>query len=120
MTGTVSPLVELPAAEPPINVYESGSDLSVALPIPGAHAQHVEIVVSPHRLRVDAACKYPQTRQHYLRRDWQVGRWAIDLPLPRRIDPARTRATLNLGVLVVMAPISDEGDGEHRPEVAGS
>jgi HSP20 family molecular chaperone IbpA len=104
-------------AEPPVNIYDSGGELSVALPIPGAHAQHVRVVVNAERLRVDAACKYPQSRQSYLRRDWQVGEWAIDLPLPRRVDPGRSRATLNFGVLVVMAPISNTGEGEHRPAV---
>jgi HSP20 family molecular chaperone IbpA len=105
---------------PPINVYESGGQLCVALPIPGAHARHVEVVVSTDRIRVHAACKYPQTSQAYLRRDWQVGEWAADMPLPHRIDPARSRATLNLGVLVVMAPVAAadmSGDQEHRPEV---
>jgi HSP20 family molecular chaperone IbpA len=56
---------------------------------------------------VEAASKYPQASQHYLRRDWHVGLWQLDLPLPRPIDPGRAHATLNLGVLVVMAPIAD-------------
>jgi HSP20 family molecular chaperone IbpA len=117
MTDTQSRPAETPAAAPPANVYESGGELSVALPIPGAHAQNVLVIVTPDHLRVDAPCKYPQSRQNYLRRDWQVGEWAIDLPLPHRVDPARSHATLNLGVLVVMAPLSDEGAGEHRPLV---
>jgi HSP20 family molecular chaperone IbpA len=115
---TVSDLA--PAAEPPVNVYESGGELRVALPIPGAHGRHVVVVVNPDRLRVDAPCKYPQSRQNYLRHDWQVGEWALDLPLPSRVDPSRSRATLNYGVLVVMAPLSEAGEGEHRPEVETS
>ena len=122
MTETPLPTTERPApsAQPPANVYESSGELSVALPIPGARANHVHVVVTAERLRVDAECKYPQSRQHYLRRDWQVGEWAIDLALPRRVDPARSHATLNHGVLVVMAPLSDDGDGEHRPKVQTS
>ena len=37
----------------------------------------------------------------------------LDLERPRAVNPAR--APLNLGVLVVMAPISRQGSGESRP-----
>ena len=114
-TGTTRP------AAPPANIYESGGELSVAIPIPGAHPNHVEVIVTPDRLRVEAASKYPQASQHYHRRDWQVGAWELDLALPKPVDPKRSRATLNLGVLVVMAPLSDGGaGGEHRPPVRQS
>jgi HSP20 family molecular chaperone IbpA len=89
----------------------------VAVPIPGAHREHTEVVVTPERLRVTAENKYPQDEQHYHRRDWQVGTWHLDLELPRRVDPARAKATLHYGVLVVMAPISDQGAGESKPSV---
>jgi HSP20 family molecular chaperone IbpA len=113
--------METRSATPPANIYEAGGELSVAVPIPGAHPNHVEVLVRPQSLRVEATCKYPQERQHYLRRDWQVGAWTLDLALPKPVDPAGSRATLNLGVLVVMAPLSGKGDGaEHRPSVEGS
>ena len=106
------------SATPPANVYESSGELSVAVPLPGAHANHVQVIVRPDNLRVEAACKYPQSRQNYLRRDWLVGSWNLDLQLPRPIDPQRARATLNLGVLVVMAPIAEGGgDAERRVPV---
>lgn len=112
--------METQAATPPANIYEAGGELSVAVPIPGAHANHVEVVVQARRLRVEAAAKYPQGSQNYLRRDWRVGAWSLDLDLPKAVDPRRSRATLNLGVLVVMAPLGGGGDGgEHRPAVEG-
>jgi HSP20 family molecular chaperone IbpA len=105
-------------AVPPVNVYEGNGQLSVAIPIPGAHPQHVEVVVTPESVRLRAPCKYPQENQHYHRRDWQVGAWEAEVSLPQRIDPARSRATLNLGVLVVMAPVAPGGNGgEYRPAV---
>lgn len=112
--------VDLNQATPPANIYESGGEISVAVPIPGAHPDHVEVVVHTDRVRIAATSKYAQSSQNYLRRDWHVGSWNLDLPLPKRIDAARSRATLNLGVLVVMAPVAREGDGghgEHRPRV---
>jgi HSP20 family molecular chaperone IbpA len=111
--------VETKQATPPVNIYESNGELSVALPIPGTHPNHVEVVVEAERLRVEATSKYPQERQRYLKRAWHVGTWSLDLDLPRAVDPARSRATLHLGVLVIMAPIATQGSAgrAHRPRV---
>ena len=97
------------AATPPVNIYEGGGQLSAAVPLPGAHPDHVSVRLMPDRLEVVADCKYPQESQRYLRRDWVVGSWCLDLALPRSVDPSAGRATLNLGVLVVMAPLSEAG-----------
>lgn len=105
-------------AEAPVNVYEGGGQLSVAVPVPGAHADHTRVVVEPRRVTVDAQCKYPQEQQQYLRRDWQVGAWHADVELPAGVDPGSAHATLNLGVLVVMAPVSDSGSGRSTPRVS--
>jgi HSP20 family molecular chaperone IbpA len=102
---------------PPANVYEGNGELTISTPISGAHGPHTEVVVAPDRVRVTATNKYPQESQHYHRREWQVGSWELDVELPKRVDPALARATLNLGMLVVMAPISESGGGEARPPV---
>lgn len=105
------------AATPPVNIYEWAGQLSLATPIPGAHAAQVEIVVTPERIELDAECKYPQDAQNYLRRDWQVGSWTLRLDLPHRVDPEGARAVLRHGVLVVMAPLSEQGTGRSQPSV---
>jgi HSP20 family molecular chaperone IbpA len=102
---------------PPANVYEGSGQLSVALPIPGAHRENIDVAVFPTAVVVHAECKYPQEAQHYHRHDWWVGAIEARVELPRRVDPARSRATLNLGVLVVIAPLSEHGAGEHHPAV---
>ncbi|MGH7903286.1 MAG: Hsp20/alpha crystallin family protein [Candidatus Dormibacteraceae bacterium] len=107
----------LEPSTPPVNIYEGSGQLSVVVPIPGAHRDHTELVVGPDRLRVRAICKYAQDGQKFHRRDWQVGAWEADVALPRRIAPAGAHARLNLGVLVVMAPMSESGSGEARPRV---
>lgn len=99
------------AATPPANVYEGNGQLSLAAPIPGAHPDHVRVVVSPSRIRVAARCKYPQESQHFHRREWQVGAWELDVDLPALVDPGAARATLSLGVLTVMAPLSESDTG---------
>lgn len=104
-------------ATPPANVYEGNGQLSVALPIPGAHREHVTVTVNPRDLVIDAVCKYPQVSQHYHRHEWKVGGWHAEVPLPAEVDPARARATLNLGVLVVMAPLGRASEPSHTPPV---
>ena len=105
------------AATPPANVYEGNGQLSVAAPIPGAHPEHVEVIVTPTRVQVAASCKYAQENQHYHQHEWLVGAWDLSVDLPQRVDPAAARATLNLGVLVVTAPMSETGSGEARPSI---
>lgn len=105
-------------AVPPVNIYESSGQVSVAMPIPGAHPDHIRVVVRPSALRVTAECKYPQDGQNYRRREWQVGAWQIEVPLPG-VDPVGARAHLTLGVLVVTAPLIEGATGEHRPAVLG-
>jgi HSP20 family molecular chaperone IbpA len=108
---------DLSSDRPPANIYEANGQLSVVIPVPGAHQEHTGITMTSDHLRVDANCKYSQDSQNYLRHDWKVGRWQLDLDLPKRVDASRARATLNLGVLVVMAPVSDAAAGEHRVAV---
>jgi HSP20 family molecular chaperone IbpA len=110
-------MLELQPTSPPANVYEGNGQLSVATPIPGAHREHTHVLVRPRRVEVRAQCKYEQESQHYHRHDWKVGAWELDVELPKAVDPARARATLNLGVLVVMAPIAEGAGGESSPPV---
>ncbi len=93
-------------ATPPVNVYEGNGQLSLAAPIPGAHAEQTEVVVEPRRISITARCRYAQDSQRYHRHEWQVGSWETAVELPQPVDPSAARATLNLGVLVVMAPLA--------------
>ena len=107
-------------ATPPVNLYEGNGQLSVVTPVPGAQPQHTEVIVTPTTVEIAARCKYPQARQHYHQHEWQVGSWALSVELPRPVDPTAARATLNLGVLVVMAPVVDEATttaNGHSPRV---
>lgn len=116
----MSSAIDHNGSTPPVNVYEGNGQLSVAMPLPGAHPDHVSVSVQTERLEVTAECKYPQESQRYLRHDWRVGSWHLEMALPRRVDPSGARATLSLGVLVVMAPISEAGGAPSQPEVAAT
>ena len=110
------------AATPPANVYEGNGQLSVAAPIPGAHPEHVEVIVTPTRVQVAASCKYAQENQHYHQHEWLVGAWDLSVDLPQRAgrhradvgDRLRGGAAVHQGDLRTGASPST-GRGAPRP-----
>jgi HSP20 family molecular chaperone IbpA len=86
---------------PPANIYESAGQVTVAIPLPGTHAENVEVLVRKDRLTVRAEARYPQEQQHYLLREWHVGTFQRDLPLPRAVHPQGAKAMLSHGILTV-------------------
>ena len=104
-------------ATPPVNVYEGNGQLSLAVPVAGTHPDQVRVVVASRSVTIDATPRYPQEEQHYHRREWRVGAWCAAVPLPADVDPARARATMHLGVLVVMAPLGVGGDPRDVPVI---
>lgn len=107
-----------PSTLPPANVYEGNGFLSVAIPVPGAHADTIEATLTGRRLTVKAEGRYAQEQQHYLLHEWQVGAFERQLELPKPVRSQEARATLSHGILTVMMPLSDtEEPGSVRIEV---
>ena len=106
-------------ATPPVNVYEGNGQLSLAVPVAGTHPDNVHVVVEPRLVTIDAAPRYAQEEQHYHRREWRIGAWRAEVSLPAEVDPERARASMNLGVLVVLAPLGAGGAAREVP-VTGS
>lgn len=93
---------------PPVNVYEANDQLTVAIPIPGAHHDTVTVVLQGRRLTVDAEARYPQEQQHYLQHEWSVGTWHRAVDLPRPVRAAGAKAMLTHGILTISLPIGRE------------
>lgn len=91
----------LESAVPPANVYESAGQLTVAIPLPGTHAETIEVQLRQNRLTVRAEARYPQEQQHYLQREWHIGTFHRDLPLPRSVHADGAKALLSHGILTV-------------------
>ena len=75
---------------PPVNVYESNDQLTVAIPIPGAHHDTVTVALEGSRLTVDAGTSHR----------------VIDLPKAVRASGAK--AMLTHGILTISLPIGRE------------
>ena len=86
---------------PPANIYESAGQVTVAIPLPGTHAENVEVLLRKDRLVVQAEARYPQEQQHYLLREWHVGTFHRELALPRTVKPEGAKATLSHGILTI-------------------
>lgn len=90
---------------PPANVYEANDQLTVAIPIPGAHHDTTEVMLAGRRLIVRAEARYPQAQQHYLQHEWSVGTSHREIELPRPVRAAGAKAMLTHGILTISLPI---------------
>jgi HSP20 family molecular chaperone IbpA len=96
---------------PPVNVYEANDQLTVAIPMPGAHHDTVAVSLDGQRLTVDSEPRYPQEQQHYLQHEWSVGSSHREVDLPRPVRSSGAKATLTHGVLTISLPIAKEETG---------
>jgi len=93
---------------PPVNVYEANEQLTVAMPMPGAHHDTIDVRLEGRRLIVDAEARYPQEQQHYLQHEWSIGTSHRDVELPRPVRASGAKAMLTHGILTVSLPIGSE------------
>ena len=96
------------ADAPPVNIYEANDQLTVAIPIPGAHHDTIEVVLDGRRLIVRAEARYPQEQQHYLLHEWSVGTSHREVDLPKPVHTTGAKATLTHGILTISLPIGTE------------
>jgi len=109
---------ELSVEPPPVNIYESNGQITVAIPMPGAHGETVEVRLEGRRLTVGAESRYAQAQQHYHRHEWSVGNFHRELELPKPVQPQGAKATLTYGILTVSLPIGEGGSSRTRIPVS--
>jgi HSP20 family protein len=93
---------------PPVNVYEANDQLTVAIPIPGAHHDTTEVVLDGRTLIVRAEARYPQEQQHYVQHEWSVGTSHREVVLPKPVRSSGAKAMLTHGILTISLPIGAE------------
>ncbi len=91
---------------PPVNVYEANGQLTVAIPIPGAHHDTTEVMLDGRTLIIRAEPRYPQEQQHYLQHEWSVGTSHREVELPRPVRAGGAKAMLTHGILTISLPIA--------------
>jgi HSP20 family protein len=93
---------------PPVNLYEANDQLTVAVPLPGAHHDTTEVMLDGRTLTIRAEARYPQEQQHYLQHEWSVGTSHREVELPRPVRAGGAKATLTHGILTISLPIGNE------------
>ena len=101
---------------PPVNVYEASDQITVAIPIPGAHHDTVSVSLNGRRLIVEAEARYPQEQQHYVQHEWSVGTSHREIDLPKPVRGAGAKAMLTHGILTISLPIGGD-DRSSRIEI---
>lgn len=94
---------------PPVNVYEANDQITVAIPIPGAHHDTTDVVLDGRTLIVRAEARYPQEQQHYVQHEWSVGTSHREVVLPKPVLSSGAKAMLTHGILTVSLPIGGKG-----------
>ena len=103
---------ETAVESPPVNVYEANGQLTVALPVPGAHHDTISVELNGRRLLVRAEARYAQEQQHYLQHEWTVGTSHRELELPKPVRASGAKAMLSHGILTVSLPIASQENSE--------
>lgn len=97
--------------EPTTDVIDAGDKIVVVMELPGVRKEDIDIRVLENRLIVSAERKEEERieREGYLRKERYFGKFHIEIPLPTRVVPEKTRARYANGVLEIELP-------KERPE----
>lgn len=90
---------------PPLNVWIEDDDFVLEAQVSGLKRDQIEITCEGRDLTIRGERQDPGDPQEgYQRRERFVGSFLRSLTLPADIDPEKTRATLEEGILVITLP----------------
>ena len=103
---------------PPIDVYETGDAIEVALDVPGVAPEDVRVVVRENAVvvvgeKAPGPCAGKDARFHLAERTF--GRFARALRLSTPVDASKARAELSGGRLRIIVPRIDDRRGRDIP-----
>lgn len=115
---THGPGASLGECRPPVDVYESGEALEIAIDIPGVGPDDVRVVVRENAVivageKAAGPCAARDARFHLAERSF--GRFARAIRLLTPVDASRATAELSGGRLRVIVPRVDERRGRDIP-----
>lgn len=92
--------------EPAADVAESAGELTVKLEVPGVEKENVHVTVDENSITVrgESRQEKEEKKKDYYRREIRYGAFQRTIPLPTEIDPAKTAAKLDNGMLTITLP----------------
>ncbi len=104
----------------PANVFHSGDNIVVFVPMPGLQPEDVEISVNEGVLTLHGKKRGNEERHEFYVHEWTVGPYTRSLQLPDEVDVESARASLDNGVLVVTFNKSERSKPRRIQVRAGS
>lgn len=115
---THGPGASIGECRPPIDVYETGQNIEIALDVPGLGPDDVRVVVRENAVivvgeKAAGQCAVKDARFHLAERTF--GRFARALRLLTPVDASQARAELSGGRLRIIVPRIDDRRGRDIP-----
>jgi len=91
---------------PPVDVYETDTDVVVAADLPGYSREDLSVSINEGSITLSGGSAQETTRQEgtYHRRERRTSSFSRTVPLPMKVDPAEARAVFHDGVLEISLP----------------
>ncbi|MGQ0633917.1 MAG: Hsp20/alpha crystallin family protein [Planctomycetaceae bacterium] len=88
---------------PPINLYVGPNDLVLTLEVPGVTPDKVDVSVTGDMVTItgERAAEAVRNGESFHRRERPTGQFTREIKLPFEVDPSKTEATYDRGVLKV-------------------
>jgi HSP20 family protein len=92
------------------DVYETDKDLVVEMQIPGFKKEDIKISFQDDYLKVEGKAEEEkeEKEKNYWRKEIRRGSFVRVIPLPRKVDPKKAKASFKDGVLKVYLPKIEE------------
>jgi len=92
------------------DVYETDKDLVVEMQIPGFKKEDIKISFQDDYLKVEGKAEEEkeEKEKNYWRKEIRKGSFVRVIPLPRKVDPKKAKASFKDGVLKVSLPKIEE------------
>jgi len=113
--GPGSPGFGRPYMEPPVDVYQTETDVVVIMEIAGIPEEEVELEVDGHRLTISGERKpLPGTpRRRYSQMEIASGPFRRELHLPCEVNAEEATAVYTSGILQLTLPMTRPTSGRH-------
>jgi HSP20 family protein len=95
--------------QPPLEIYETESEIVVRVELPGIDPRDVDITLTPDgmSIRADAKPDLEDRGRNYLRREFRYGTFMHAIGLPADVDRDGAKANFRHGILEVTLPKSE-------------
>ena len=105
-SGERGAIVPAENREPFIDLIESDKEIKATAEMPGLEKQDININVTEDRLEISAETKHEEKKEEkgYIYRERRSGSYYRAISLPSPVDPDKSKATYNNGILEIKMP----------------